>query len=138
MWEWLERMRRKPKFVRDKLAFLAAVAVTGVIALTWSTTLPGHFAGINVEEGPEKEAMGAFARFFSIAKSNLSAAIQSGSTDEGEENDAATSTPPAPQKSGVVIPDLSEQNIQEIKENKGPTPRPVLIGTTSNAAPPAN
>jgi hypothetical protein len=138
MMDWLDRLRQKPKTVRDKAAFFGAAAVTGLIAFGWVTTLPGHFATIDSKDSPEKEAVGAFSKFFSEAKANLASAIVSTKVKSEEEKMIATSTDEknvvsnqinasSSQKS-VTMPDLSKENVEVLNYVK---PRVVIISTTT-------
>lgn len=132
-WEWLESVRKKPKTVKNQYAFFGAAAVVSLVAMIWLVSLPGHFAAINVDNSPEKEAAGAFARFFGEAKANLgnvfSSTFQSASSTATTSATSSVDAPPMPQ---IIIPDLSQSTTEEVQAtNSRPNSRPIMIATSS-------
>ena len=120
MLRFIEHVRTKPKAVRNQYAFFGAAIITLCIVLVWAVSLPARFASFDAEE---KETTGAFSQFFNDAKSNLGVVFQA--VQEPEDTTVATATE---EVSNVVIPDLSEETIEEVN---APEPREILIGTTS-------
>ncbi len=43
---FLEHIRSKPSHVKSHYAFLGALAVTGIVAFVWTTTLPARLSGV--------------------------------------------------------------------------------------------
>lgn len=128
--EWLRELRTKPKSIRDQLAFAGAATITALIALVWGISLPSHFSNLEAEEaGPEEEAIGAFAQFFSEAKDRMAAALVA-SDESGVATGTASSSSDsvAEGASQVVIPVLEAETIEAVTK---PVGRPILIETTS-------
>ncbi len=133
MWAWIDRLRQKPKAVRDQYAFFAAAGIAGVIAMIWVATLPNHFARmVEPTTGPEQEAVGAFKRFFTDAKLNLGAIVTS-TLIKSTSTEAVATTTPLP--AGLVIPTLEEETIQQVTGDTKPRfGRPVLIESSRSAS----
>lgn len=144
MREWLERMRQKPYGYRQRISFLGAVALTSVIALFWSLSLPERFAALGevIEESPVEET-GRMSNFMTGTKQQFAQVTEAVSgllrtTTEVEEETtvssttastttASTSTEREPQ---VVIPQLRPEN------TKANQPRIVQIATSSASTSP--
>lgn len=136
MLKWIEKTRKKPKAVRDQYAFFGALTVTGLIALVWFVSLPSHFADVEVAGEDERQAVGAFSRFLSDAKSNIAAVFST--VPENEQPATSTQGHAGTSSENIVMPDLSEENISTAREKQKsvqkPEPRRVLIATTSRAS----
>ncbi len=91
MKQTIERLREKPKDVRMQVAFMAALGVTGLVALGWGATLPLRLDALptdgdkNVVFAPREER--SLGSTFAGARDNLGqliGALRSGEKPEPE------------------------------------------------------
>lgn len=133
MLKLIEKIRQKPKSVKDHYAFYGAVGITGVIAVVWAVSLP---AGLNQNPVPEEGGpRPAFSTLFGEMKdqfgalqanlANLSTTTDSAAEETDEVLRASTSL-----ESAINTAITSTSSRQRLKA-KPQTGRAVQIGTTS-------
>lgn len=134
----IERLRTKPKHVRVQASFLAALSLTGMIALIWGATLPMRALQFTPEGEVAERVPGdsPLAAFFSDAKTGLAQVIGVTTVEvETAPADSATSASGAYQ---VGAPEDTEYpSAYERALNAGPTAAPVdrrevRVGTTTS------
>lgn len=125
MWNWLERLRNKPKEVRNRYAFMGAGLISAIVALVWLTTL--SVTGIQPagnEDGDETIPRGLFGQFFDKTKENIAIIIES--TEEiSEQVPAATSSQVVATTTDFSFATSTEESTEIPKRE----PRPVLVET---------
>ena len=130
---FIERLRERPKEVRNQYAFAIAGTITVVITLVWIVSLPSHFKGVEIADTTRQG--GAFKEFFSEMKQNATVIFSSlsNATSTEEILPVATST----ERATVTLPILTEDDIEKAQQQKQeepkPEPRRVLISTTSKS-----
>lgn len=88
----LDELRRKPKEVRERYAFLGALSFTGVVAMVWLVATFVQFNSVNpFSSFSDAQTAGAFSQFFDSIKNDVSKTWQQGSQD-AEEGPIATTT----------------------------------------------
>lgn len=59
--QFLEQLRSKQSHVKSQIAFVSAIATTGIIALVWLSTLPAQFSKVSEQIAKEGESQTATA-----------------------------------------------------------------------------
>lgn len=80
LFETLDKIRTKPKSVRDQYAFVAAVVFTVVLTGVWILSLPSRFSVITTEVATVNTKTAPFARLISQVKDQFGAAKESVAT----------------------------------------------------------
>jgi len=111
--EWLDRIRQKPKVVREQYAVFAAFLVVSVIAGVWSLSLPNRLSSLLDEEtGVVQQASTPFSSLWSGMREQFS--------ERGN-------VLPADMPSVEQIPNMLEEMVRAIESGQQelPPPRPV-------------
>lgn len=134
--EWLERMRRKPKAARQRLAFFGAAGVTTVVALFWLVAVSVQFrAADTVVVTPVSDSSGAFSQFFSDATDNFAAVVepffQSEASETGSQVVPLSATTSPAEGAATTTPTATTATADEPFRFASSTraPRPVIIET---------
>lgn len=128
---FVERLRQKPKAVRVELAFVAALATTGVVGLLWGATLPFRLDTLPAQDEQElAEDSRSLGSFFSSARANMAQLI--GAEGEPVEEESTGSV------SGTYRPGAPAEYRPESRTSAEPAAVPidrreVLIGTTTRS-----
>lgn len=69
--DWLNRIREKPKEVRERYALLFSVMVIAVIAGIWSLSLPSRFSELATGTGSRQEASAPLSGVFANIKNQF-------------------------------------------------------------------
>ncbi len=124
--EWLDRIRQKPKVVREQYAVFAALVIVGIIVGVWSLSLPSRLSSLLDEEtGVVQQASTPFSSLWSGMREQFS-----------KRGDVL----PADVPSVEQIPNMLEEMVRAIEsgEQELPPPRPVAnivqITTTTTEA----
>ncbi|MEZ4200638.1 MAG: hypothetical protein R3B69_03585 [Candidatus Paceibacterota bacterium] len=132
---WLDDLRKRPKAAKQRMAFLGAGVVTGVIALFWGAALSVQFGDGGTQFAADDTAVStsAFGQFFGDAKENMASIIAPLRPEEVTSTTTATST-----NEGVEIATSSEkvdttENFTFVSST-APIRRPALIETRSATA----
>jgi hypothetical protein len=98
----LEELRKKPRALKEAYALWGAVALTALVALVWTVSLPTRISDTDaLEISGETQAAGAFSQFLDQIKTNVSEtwnqgkAALSGPESMSSTTDQASSTPEA-------------------------------------------
>lgn len=152
--DFLERMRSKPRSAKARFAFASALSVTLVVALFWTLSLPARFSEISqptLTESDDEDSGLSFGSVLSAAKAQLGSVIgafqgDGGVQDESEEpsddlfeNLQFTNPPTTPATTSNAAPEGSHTqtstNTPDTQIQERPTPRTILIGTTTRKGP---
>lgn len=138
-----KQIRKKSKVAREQYAFWYAAGITGLIAIVWVVSLQYRFDdSFSGEEIAASEHKGAFAQFWTEAKSNFAAAFSAVGTtpDDGTpsvesenvgEGEAAASTSSNSNVRAPFTLTPRATSTSEQSEEKPDSGRPVLIETRS-------
>ncbi len=146
---WLNKLRAKPKKVKDRYAFTGSAVLTGLIAVAWLISFPHQSDQISQNTKSDVEVVGAFSQFFSGAKGQIGSVIASfknletvqkpnqvneqtvnkPETDNTEVEMSATTTEDSkPTNNDVIVPKLTDKDLKIIK------PTTILIATSSKSS----
>ena len=135
----LDTLRQQPKSIKNQYAFGGAVIVTSVIALLWAVALPDVLSSRAPEVAAEAEDQaGLTSEFFAEVGAGMAnifsafTASTTGSASEEEQNTASsTLTPTAPTFSVPALVATGTTDQVSAKTPVKPTPKRILIATTS-------
>jgi hypothetical protein len=128
----LDKLRQKPKIVRQQYAFFGALTLTAVVAGVWTLSLPARFAGVGEVATATDEAAPPFAHIFGELKDRFGAAKnQVGSAVEtmaSSTTEVVATTSPELSPVEQAVADAESTSTPRVVK---PAPVPVLIATTS-------
>lgn len=142
MFALLERIRKKPRHIKDRYAFYGAALITAFIAVIWVISLPATYKTAGVTQlDTDSESRPAFSTFFKEAKDQL-ANLKEGISEIVATSTATSSMPAA--TSTTTLPTSLEDVINGAAtgaiiapSSTAPAVRTVQIGTTSATNSPA-
>ncbi|MCD5382378.1 MAG: hypothetical protein LR017_03675 [Candidatus Pacebacteria bacterium] len=125
---WLESLKQKSAPVKAHIAMSTAFAVTLVIGLVWSTTLPARFAAVTEsidDTAVVDDAEGGFRSLVGSAKAQLGSVVSSIRGDQ--------------QFDDVYMPEALEESHTPVETMQAPAPVAVVTqeATTTHQAVPA-
>jgi hypothetical protein len=95
----LEELRKKPRALKEAYALWGSLALTALVALVWTVSLPTRFSETDaLQVSGETQAAGAFSQFLNQIKTNVSETWNQGKTavsglESMSSPDQSTSTP---------------------------------------------
>jgi hypothetical protein len=135
----LDKIRKKPKPVRDQYAFGIALAFTAILVGVWSLSLPARFTNLaggkneaNTSSAPFSNLVKQFKQGFGTAKDSVASAIIAASstiTTEGG-NSVTTSTSSTSKQSRPVSIIISSST----SASSASSLNYIQIGTSSSGA----
>jgi len=145
--ESIERLRRAPKTVRDRYAFLLATSFTVVVALVWMAFLPGRFTpadetlATGAEQAPFSSLFGGLkdqvAQLGALFKDDDEAAPGAVTAPEAERGSSAITLSPEEVAQGAAAVAAFEASVATTSAagtaSSTPVAQVVLIATTSSA-----
>ena len=127
---WLDDLRKRPKAAKQRMAFLGAGVVTGVIALFWMAALSVQFGdgGTQFAADDTKVSSSAFGQFFEDAKKNMASIIAPLRSEDVTSTTIATSTDERVDTATSSEEIDTTENFTFVSSTT-PTRRPALIET---------
>jgi hypothetical protein len=113
-------IRRKPKHIRQQYAFWSAAAVTAVIALVWTVSLPSRFEDAGAPVADEAYT-GAFARFIGEAKENVANVFSAHQPHEPTPEEPTATTTAATGTPFTLTPRATSTAQKEVRIDTAPT-----------------
>lgn len=107
-------IRRKPKHVRQQYAFWSAAAVTAVIALVWTISLPSRFEDASAPAA-DTAYTGAFARFIGEAKENFANVFSAQQPQEPTPTEPSATTTAATGTPFMLTPRATSTTEKEVR-----------------------
>jgi nicotinamide mononucleotide (NMN) deamidase PncC len=128
--KWLVDARKKPKYVRDNIAFVIAGSFTTVLLMAWLVFMPGKI----IQEVAEKPAVnnGAFTTFIDQLKEQMA-----GVSEAVPEETATSSQPQSP--IAVLSASSTDWNLSSttIKAEAVPREVPIVVVPRASSTPAA-
>lgn len=126
---WLDELRKKPRSVKERYAFLGASTITASIALIWAVSIALTFDGVQPVNVETADTTGTFDAFFSEAKDNVANII---TVFESEPEAVPLQETNTPQNNVRDIPGSFRFPSEATTSATTTQSRPVIIETVSS------
>ncbi len=147
MFKKLEKLRQKPRNVRNRYALVGAVLVTSLVTSIWVISMPARFSELSNTSATNTKVPGGFVRAMSDIKgqfANISKGLERALSNPGTTDDAGAEK--AKEKEAAERNDIvkmmfatsSEENNENLDNKSEEKPattteaRQILIATSSN------